>query len=188
MVCPRYQAFIAAKLRGRQAMKRWFAALALCGAGCTQQDPAALITGAPGSIELSAPEPLQKEPVSAVGLGWPAPGQMVPRRPTTATASLTLVPPGLNAVSQVRQVVVTFEVKDAQGAGQAAAEFVAPSGAPYHRDEAAIGLVPGQVDQLSFELPVAATAIDTNKLTGRWTVRLLVDGKALATQDFELTQ
>jgi hypothetical protein len=94
----------------------------------------------------------------------------------------------LNAVSQVRQVVVSFEVSDAHGPGMAAAEFVAPSGAPYHRDEAAIGLVPGQVDQLSFELPVAATAIDTNKLTGRWTVRLLVDGKALATQDFELTQ
>jgi hypothetical protein len=162
-------------------MKRWALGLLLL-SGCVQNEPGTLAP--PGRIEVSAPESLQR-PVDVSG--WEPLATTVPRRPTTVTGSLVVLPAGATQVTQVRQITVHFDVADALLPGPAAVEFLDPNGTPYQRDEAAItATVP--VERLSFELLVAGTAIDANKLTGVWTARLMLEGKTLATQTFELTR
>lgn len=167
-------------------MKRWASGLALVLAGCAQQAPAPLAADPSGRVELAPPEIAARVPAPALGVGMGA-GAVTPVKPLTATGAVSLSPAGTSRLSEVREVVVRFEVGGANVPGVAAVEFVPPGGMPFHRAEAPIGTAPPELDRLIFELPVAGTAIDDHKLSGAWSVRLLVNGRQLAAQNFELT-
>ena len=167
-------------------MTRW-AALALLVTACAQQAPAP-VTTLPDAVTRIEVLPAQKVPdaVPALEASWQGTGVGLPVKPLAATVGVTLAPAGATTLSEVRQITVTFDVSNALAPNVAAVEFVDPNGLPYHRDEAPIGVAPPAVDHLSFELPVAATAIDFNKMSGVWAVRLLIDSQAVASQNFEL--
>jgi len=190
-------------------MRRWSSALALLLAACAQP-PARQLQITPAPLEVVPAVELQKPPLSTIGeeLAPAAPAgpvdQKAPlgtidevfdprapvaltRPPLSATAVLTVFPTGAGSLSQVLQVSVGFDVLGAGAPNVAAVEFVDPNGAPYHREEAAVTGSPFQAHHLEFVLPVAATAIDTNKLSGAWSARLLVDGQLVATHGFTLT-
>lgn len=168
-------------------MKRWASGLTLVVlAGCAQQAPAPLAQEPNARVEVTPPELLQRAPDPVVEVGL-LPGASLPVKPLAATGAVSVTPSGTSSVSQVRQITARFDLEGANVPGVAAVEFVPPSGMPYHRMEAAVGVAPPELDRLTFELPVAGTAIDQNKLTGTWSVRLLVGGRQLAAQNFELT-
>jgi hypothetical protein len=172
-------------------MKRCAVLTLLCLTACAQQSATSLEQQSAGGVEVmpadslqaQGPTRLQRPPFE---LQREAP--TVPAVPIKATSTVTRSPAGANTVTDVREIQVSFDVSNATYRTTAAAEFVGPSGQPYQRLEAAIGVAPPADDHLTFELPVAGTIIDTNKLSGVWSVRLLVDGQTIATQSFELTR
>jgi hypothetical protein len=178
-------------------MKRW-AVVTLCLAACAQQ-PATSLDPQTGGAETTPTEALrgvqrlqraeghlQRESTGVEAQGqWVGTGLVI--KPVTATGTVTMTPSGLNSVSEVRQITVSFDIENALPPSSAAVEFIDPNGLPYQRDEVAIGTSSPQADHISFDLPVAATSIDAHKLTGTWTVRLLVGGEHVLTQNFGLT-
>jgi hypothetical protein len=173
--------------------------LTLCLAACAQQ-PAPSFDPQSGGPETASPDALKSVPrvdhgiqrlqrestgVEAQSLGV---GTGLVIRPIKVVGGLSFEPSNATTVSDVREITVTFDVDNAASAQTAAAEFVAPSGLPYQRNETQVGVAPPSTDHLSFTLPVAATAIDSNKLSGTWAVNLVINGATVATQNFELLQ
>jgi hypothetical protein len=106
----------------------------------------------------------------------------------SAIPDLEVFPPAASSVSAVRQIVVAFELVGAGAPSSASVEFINPSGAPYERQELSIEGSAFQTHRLEFVLPVAATAIDTSGMSGKWAARLAVDGQPVSIQTFELTR
>ncbi len=167
-------------------MRVWSAVVVLSLAGCVQQESAGKILDPGGNVVLP-PDNLQNpslEPASLIGLATPV-EQPVP--PLRATSRITVVPALETSIPRVRQVTVAFEVFGAGAPSTAALEFVNPAGAPYDRQEVALEGSAFEPHPLEFVLPVAATAVDTGKMIGTWTARLLIDGKSVQNHNFELT-
>lgn len=125
-------------------------------------------------------------PQAAHGEPWVAElGALAPPPKLAATSASTFSPMLVTSISAVRLVTVTFELIGAEGA--VAHEFVGPSGAPYAREELELQGSAFDAHHLELVLPVAGTAIDTARLSGTWTARLLVNGAVLQSHSFELT-
>ena len=187
-------------------MRGWSAVVVLSLAGCVQQESAGKILDPGGNVVLppdnlqnpsfEAASPLypsleaaslqypSREPSPLIGLATSV-EQPVP--PLRATSRITAVPALETSIPRVRQVTVGFEVFGAGAPSTAALEFVNPAGAPYDRQEVALVGSAFEPHLLEFVLPVAATAVDTGKMIGTWTARLLIDGKSVHNHNFELT-
>ncbi len=178
--------------------------LVLLCVGCVQQDLAGRPL-APGPNHMLAPEDLSNRASPREGSDYAGPPQFQPQeaaegidysgpplaQPTppalSAMAQLNIFPPQVTSISAVRQVTVAFELVGAGFPNVASVEFVNPAGEPYERQEVAIEGSAFVARRLEFVLPVAATAIDTGRMSGVWTARLMIDGRSMRDQTFELT-
>lgn len=114
-----------------------------------------------------------------------------PKSETTAAPPVVLVPSistepaGVTKASEVLSVTVRVVVKNAIGEHRVIADFIAPGAIDYQRKVQAIEGNGGE-QTVVFELPVAGTFIDQQKLFGTWSVRLFVDAEQLSTPTFEI--
>ncbi len=167
-------------------MKGWCPLLLLL-IGCVQE-PAEKLRAPTQPVVLPA-DGLQQappfEPVYAIELV--SPGAQSQRPPLSAASHVEMMPAAATSVRAVRQVTIGFDVVGAGDSSIAAVEFVNAAGFNYARQELTIGGSPFDTHHLQFILPVAATAIDTQAMTGTWTARLLIDATPTRDQPFELT-
>lgn len=106
--------------------------------------------------------------------------------PVTLVSQVAVEPLGETSVSKVRSVEVTATVNGA-GAEELGLEIETPQGLPYERRAKQLEGAPGEVQVATFGIPVAGTMIDSSRLSGTWTVKFLVRGKVVSTQNFSLT-
>lgn len=139
---------------------------------------------------------LPVQPVEVPPTVWPplAPGESlfshsteVPReqktKPATAQVSVTMDPPAMRQIGELRAVKATVTVL---GGGPTALtmEFIAPSGQVFNRQEGTA--VEGEARQTEFSLPVAGTLIDSSALTGTWRARVFFEGRVVGENAFEV--
>jgi hypothetical protein len=134
-------------------------------------------------VSIEPPEPLVRiEPVAEVA---PSVGATVSPPPVVLVPSISTEPAGTVRLSDVLSVTVRVVVKNAIGERDVIADFIAPGPVDYQRKVQRI-MGTGGEQTVVFDLPVAGTLIDQQKLTGTWSVRLFVDGEQLSTPTFEI--
>ena len=134
-------------------------------------------------ITVEPPEPLVRiEPVAEV---TPAVRVVTAPPPVVLVPSISTEPSGSTRVNEVLSVMVRVQVKNAIGQHSVIADFIAPGAIDYQRKVQTIE-ANGDEQTVVFELPVAGTLIDREKLTGTWSVRLFVDSERLSTPTFEI--
>src|SRR5439155_3709365 len=139
------------------------------------------------ALESGGVEPVMIQPPAEAAEAAPLPVAVaVPALPVILAPSIIFDPLTASRTQEVFTVTVQVVVKNSQGPHELSAEFVAPGAINYERRATAID---GPVDQekmVTFVLPVAATMIDQQKMTGTWVVKLFHDGAQLSAPTFEL--
>lgn len=156
-------------------------ALFTAAVGCQQAGP-------PPIVETQGPDnlaPVEQTPEAALPVlvddDLPT---LVP--PVTASSSCAADPEGAVSASELRWVKCSVEVLNAFEAAEVAMEFIAPGGFAYERRSANVGGSPER-QVVEFELAVAGTMIDLNRMHGHWSANVFVDGEVAASSSFEVT-
>jgi hypothetical protein len=102
------------------------------------------------------------------------------------TPTLLVKPKLAQTLSQVREVLVSFDIQHAGKPREAVVEFVAPNGSVFDRREQRLVPTTGDALALDFTLPVGGTLIESARLAGAWAVRLYLDGNLVVTRSFQL--
>lgn len=120
--------------------------------------------------------------------GRPTAAKLLP--PLTFEIKMDTVTPERVSLSDLDSVEVGIKLSGAFAGSTLAVEFIAPGdgNTVYERKTKTLEGSVFDEQNLSFQLPVAGTLIDSAKLSGAWTARFELDGVELATQTFELAQ
>lgn len=137
-------------------------------------------------IQVQAPEALApEEPAPVTALARPT--SVSPPPPLTLTAKSKLDPADTTSTSDVRSVFLEVDIDGAAAQSELAMELLTPRGSAYHRQVETLTGSAYDKQQVTFDVPVAGTMIDSSRLHGQWTARILVNGELVATETFELT-
>jgi|CXWL01.1.fsa_nt_gi hypothetical protein len=151
--------------------------------GCTKK-PGSEIVESP-IIEDLTTEPPTLPPVDQGPLDS-RPGDATELPPLAFTAQVDTAAPQLVSLSVLDGVQVSIKLSGAFAGSDVSVEFIAPEQTVYQRKETKLQGSVFDEQQLTFNLPVAGTLIDSGKLAGTWAARFELDGIELTTQTFEL--
>lgn len=152
-------------------------------------DAARSFDGSSAVVEvIETPPPIALEPVGEVLFIAPQPTYVDPLPlPATHAVRVRFEPPTARTLGEVQSVEVSVEiVGGALGTRAIHAVFVSPSGLAWEKQLTLIDAKRGEGQQANFTLPVAATMISEQALSGTWQVTTLDEGVEQASASFTL--
>lgn len=161
-------------------------------AGCT--DAGRRLDGSLGVVEVietPPPIPVASHPPQLTPLLATPPPQLFFAEPLPSpvrhVVQARLVPAGARALNEVQSIEVEVEVEGGRrGEREIALVFVSPQGLVWERQQALIETTAGGRTTATFSLPVAATFVEEQKLSGDWQVRSIDEGVEQATSSVTL--
>lgn len=128
----------------------------------------------PSIALVSAPEPVYLQPLPQV---------------TRHTVRAHLEPSGARRLDAVQSIEVEVEIEGGSyGTREISAVFVSPQGLVWERKGMLIDGKPGEAALAHFSLPVAATFIEEQRLSGTWQINTLDEGLEQASASVELLE